>query len=60
MTSFDSVVTIYLIAVFSLAALSLAGAVGVVVTGLARNRRVRLSRHESLRAYYGPRLALHH
>ena len=60
MTSFDSLVNVYLIVVFSLAALALAGALAVVATGVARNRRVRLTRHQSLRAYYGPRLALHH
>jgi len=60
MTSFDSLVNVYLIAVFSLAALALTGALGVVATGIARNRRVRLARHQSLRAYYGPCLALHH
>jgi hypothetical protein len=60
MTSFDSLVNIYLIAVLSLAALALVGALGVVATGIARNRRVRLTRHQSLRAYYGPRFALHH
>ena len=60
MTSFDNLLNVYLIAVFSFAALSLAGALGVVATGVARHRRVRLTRHESLRAYYGPRLALHH
>jgi hypothetical protein len=60
MTSFDSLVNVYLIAVFWLAAVALAGALGVVATGIARNRRVRLTRHQSLRAYYGPRLALHH
>ena len=60
MTSFDSLVNVYLIAVFSLAALALVLSLGVVTAAVARNRRVRLSRHESLRAYYGPRLALHH
>jgi len=60
MTSFDSLVNIYLIAVFSLAALALVGALGVVATGIARNRRVRLTGHQSLRAHYGPRFALHH
>jgi hypothetical protein len=60
MTSFDSVVNVYLIAVFSVAALTLVLSLGVVTAGVVRNRRARLARHESLRAYYGPRLALHH
>ncbi len=60
MTSFDSLVNVYLIAVFSVAALTLVLSLGVVTAGVVRNRRARLTRHESLRAYYGPRLALHH
>jgi len=46
--------------VFSVAALTLVLSLGVVTAGVVRNRRARLTRHESLRAYYGPRLALHH
>ncbi len=60
MTSFDSLVNVYLIAVFSFAALALVLSLGVVTSGVVRNRRVRLASHQSLRAYYGPRLALHH
>jgi len=52
-------VKVYLLAVFSLAAVALAVSAGVVAVGVARNRRTRLDRHQSLRAYYGPRLALH-
>ena len=59
MLSFDTTLNIYLIAVFSLAALALVLSLGVVATAVARNRRVRLSSHQSMRAYYG-RLALHH
>ncbi len=59
MMSFDSLVNVYLLAVFSLAAVALAVSAGVVAVGVARNRRTRLDRHQSLRAYYGPRLALH-
>ena len=60
MTSFDSLVNVYLIAVFSVAALTLVLSLGVVTAGVVHNRRARLTRHESLRAYYGPSLALHH
>jgi hypothetical protein len=60
MTSFDSLVNVYLLAVFSLAALALVLSLGVVATGVVHSRRDRLTRHQSLRAYYGPRLALHH
>ena len=61
MLSFDTdLVDVYLNIVFSLAALSLVLSLGVVATGLVRNRRVRLSSHQSLRTHYGSRLALHH
>ena len=59
MTSFDSLVNVYLIAVFSLAALALVLSLGVVATEVAHNRRTRLARQQSMRTYYG-RLALHH
>lgn len=60
MSSFDTTaVNVYLVSVFTIAALALVLALGVVTTAVARNRKVRLSRHQSLRSYYGP-LALHH
>jgi len=59
MLSFDTTLNIYLIAVFSLAAVALVLSLGIVATAVVRNRRVRLSSHESMRTYYG-RLALHH
>ena len=59
MLSFDTTLNIYLVAVFSLAAVALVLSLGVVATAVVRNRRVRLSRHQSMRTYYG-RLALHH
>ena len=52
-------ISIYLIVVFAIAALTLVASLGVVVREVARNRRVRLARHQSVRTYYG-RLALHH
>jgi hypothetical protein len=60
MTSFDSLVNVYLLTVFALAAVALGLSFGVVATGVVRNRRVRLSRHQSLPAYDCSRLALHH
>ena len=60
MAAFDSsLLGYYLFAVLALAAVSVAFALGVVVTGVTRNRRIRLARHQSMRTYYG-RLALHH
>jgi hypothetical protein len=58
--SFDtSLINAFVIAVFSVAALALVLSIGVVGTVVVRNRRLRLSRQQSLRTYYG-RLALHH
>jgi hypothetical protein len=51
--------TIYLTVFFALAAVSIGASVGVAAEALVRNRRARLTRHESMRVYYG-RLALHH
>ena len=60
MAAFDSsLLGYYLFAVLALAAVSVAFALGVAVTGVARNRRIRLARHQSMRTYYG-RLALRH
>jgi hypothetical protein len=60
MLSFDTTaMNVYLIGVFTLAAVALGLSLGVVATAVVRNRRVRLTRHESVRTYYG-RLALHH
>ena len=60
MMSFDILVNVYLLAVFSLAALALVLSLGVVATEVVRGRRVRLARRPSRRAYDGPRLALRH
>jgi hypothetical protein len=49
----------YLLGVLTLAAIGLALAVGVATQTVVSNRRVRLSRRQSMRSYYGC-LALHH
>jgi hypothetical protein len=49
----------YLLGVLTLAAIALALAVGVTTRAVVSNRRVRLSRQQSMRSYYGC-LALHH
>ena len=51
--------TTYLTVVLTLAAISIVASAGVGAEAVVRNRRVRLTRHESMRAYYG-RLAFHH
>ena len=45
---------------FLIAALGVVLALGVVVESVVRNRRTRLANHQSVRRYYGARLALHH
>ena len=60
MAAFDSsLLGYYLLGVLTLAAIALAFAVGVVAEAATRNHRIRVSRHQSVRSYYG-RLALHH
>jgi hypothetical protein len=60
MLSFDTTaLDVYLVVAFGLAALALVLSLGVVAPEVVHNRRIRLSRHQSLRTYYG-RLALHH
>ena len=60
MLSFDTTtMNVYLIAVFTIAAIALVLSVGVVSSEVGRNRRIRLTRHQSVRTYYG-HLALHH
>jgi len=49
----------YLTVFLVLAAVSIVASVGVAAEAVVRNRRARLTRHESMRVYYG-RLALHH
>ena len=60
MLFFDTTaMNVYVIGVFTIAAIALVLSLGVVATDVARHRRLRLTRHESLRSYYG-HLALHH
>ena len=49
----------YLTVVLALAAVSIVASLGVVAEAVVRNRRTRLTQHESMCAYYG-RLAFHH
>ena len=60
MLSFDTTaMNVYLVGVLTLAAIALVLSLGVVTTEVVRNRRIRLSRHQSVRSYYG-HLAFHH
>ena len=59
MLSFDTTaMNVFLIGVFTIAAVALVLSLGVATTEVVRHRRIRLTRHQSLRAYYG-HLALH-
>jgi hypothetical protein len=58
MTSLTPLAT-YLTVVLALAAAGIVASLGVVAGAVVRSRRTRLTRHESVRDYYG-RLALHH
>jgi|tagenome__1003787_1003787.scaffolds.fasta_scaffold20635209_2 hypothetical protein len=49
----------YLAVVLTLAAASAVASLGVLTAAVVRNRRTRLTRHESVCSYYG-RLAFHH
>ena len=60
MLSFDTTaMNVYLISVFAIAAIAVVLSLGVVTTEVVRNRRIRLTRHQSRRTYYG-QLAFHH
>jgi hypothetical protein len=49
----------YLVVVLALAAVSIVASLGVVAEAVARNHHTRLTRHETVRVYYG-RHAFHH
>jgi RNase P protein component len=60
MVSYDTTqIALYLSLVLAVAAIGLTLTAGVLAEAVVRNRRTRLSRHESLRSYYG-HLAFHH
>ena len=60
MVSYDTAqISLYLALVLTLATVGVVLTLGVLAEAVVRNRRVRVSRHESLRTYYG-RLAFHH
>jgi len=61
MTALDtSALGIYLTVVLAIAVLTSVVVLGTVAEVVVRNRRTRLARRQSLRGYYGARLALHH
>ena len=60
MVSYDTTqIALYLSLVLTVAAVGITLTLGTLVGAVVRNRRVRVSRHESVCTYYG-RLALHH
>jgi hypothetical protein len=64
MTPYSTSLAVYLTVVLAVATLATLAALGTAAAVVVRSRRRRLHRHESLRAFYGPRLAprfaLHH
>jgi hypothetical protein len=60
MVSYDTTqISIFLALVLTMAAVGITLTVGVLAEAIVRNRRVRVSRHESMRTYYG-RVVFHH
>ncbi|HEX4689032.1 MAG TPA: hypothetical protein VH228_19810 [Nocardioides sp.] len=60
MVSYDTTqIALFVSLVLTVAAVGIVLALGTLAGAVVRNRRTRLSRHESLRTYYG-RLAFHH
>lgn len=60
MVNFDpAVMTVFMVSIFALAAVTAALTAAVVIGGLVGSRRVRLVRRESIPTYYGRLLAQH-
>ena len=59
MTPYGTALAVYLTVFLAVALVASVAALGTAAEGVVRSRRVRLTRHESLRAFYAPRLALH-
>jgi len=60
MVSYDTTqIALFVSLVLTVAAVGIVLVLGTFAGAVVRNRRTRLSRHESLRTYYG-RLAFHH
>jgi len=60
MVSYDTTqIALFVSLVLTVAAVGIVLVLGTFAGAVVRNRRPRLSRHESLRTYYG-RLAFHH
>jgi hypothetical protein len=60
MTPYSTGLSVYLSVVLAVALVATVAALGIASGAVVRTRRARLARHQSLRACYGPRLALHH
>ncbi len=59
MTPYSTLLAVYLTVFLAVALVASMAALGTAADVVVRSRRVRLTRHESPRAYYAPRLALH-
>jgi hypothetical protein len=60
MVSYDTTqISIFLALVLTMAAVGIALTAGILAEAIVRNRRARVSRHESMRTYYG-RVVFHH
>jgi len=60
MVSYDTTqIALFVSLVLTVAAVGIVLVLGTFAGAVVRNRRTRLSRHDSLRTYYG-RLAFHH
>ncbi len=59
MTPYSTALAVYLTVFLAIALVATVAALGTAAEVVVRSRRVRLTRHEWLRAFYAPRLALH-
>ena len=59
MTPYSTALAVYLTVFLAVAVVATVAALGAAAEAVIRSRRVRLTRHESLRTFYAPLLALH-
>lgn len=59
MTPYSTALAVYLTVFLAVALVATVAALGTATAVVVRSRQVRLTRHQSLRGFYAPRLALH-
>lgn len=59
MTPYSTALAVYLTVFLAVALVATVAALVTAAEVVVRSRQVRLTRHQSLRAFYAPRLALH-